>query len=83
MDTQKIKKQPIVKENNITILNSLSNNNLQNIDEEETIIRDADYWAYRKKLHLEIEKIDSGESKLYSLEELDAYLDEIIAQYEN
>ena len=44
---------------------------------------DPDFIAYREQLHLEVERIKSGESKLRSLGELDIYLDKIISAYEN
>lgn len=83
METQKIKKQQIVKENNKAILNSFSNNNLQDIEEEGTIVRDEIYWANKKQLDLTLKRIDSGESKMHTLEELDEYIEKIISKYEN
>lgn len=83
METIKIEFQPNIKERLIDFLNSFSKTDLQIIEEESTNEDDEYYAEYRKELHLELKRIESGESKLYSIEELDAMLEETISKYES
>jgi hypothetical protein len=83
METIKIEFQPNVKEKLIEFLNSFKYNEVHIIEEESNVIRDEAYWQYRNRLHLEVDKIKSGESKLYDFDELDAFLEETIAKYES
>lgn len=83
METIKIEFQPNVKDKLIEFLNSFKSNEVHIIEEENNIVRDEAYWQYRNRLHLEVDKIKSGESKLRSFDELDDYLDNIISEYES
>ena len=83
METIKIEFQSSVKEKLIEFLNSFKSNEVHIIEEENNIIRDEAYWQYRNRLHLEVDKIKSGESKLYDFDELDAMLEKTIAKYYN
>ncbi len=83
METITIEFQPNVKDKIIAFLKSFSKNELHIIEEEKPIIEDKSFEAYRDRLHLEVKRIESGESKLYDIDELDAMLEKIIAEYEN
>lgn len=77
METIKIEFQSSVKEKLIEFLNSFSKNELHIIEEDKAFIE------HRDLLHLEVKKIESGESKLYDIDELDAMLEKTISKYEN
>ena len=83
METIKIEFQSNVKEKLIDFLNSFSKNELHIIEEDSPIIEDKSFVEYRNSLHLEVKKIESGESKLYDIDELDAMLEKTISKYEN
>ena len=83
METIKIEFQSNVKEKLIDFLNSFSKSELLIIEEDSPISEDKSFEEYRDKLHLAVKKIESGESKSRSLDELDAYLENIISEYEN
>ena len=83
METIKIEFQSNIKEKLIEFLNSFSKNELHIIEEESTVVKDEAYWEHRNKLHLEVEKIKSEESKLYDIDELDAMLEATISKYES
>lgn len=83
METIKIEFQSNVKEKLIDFLNSFSKSELHIIDEDSPIIEDKPFDEYRNRLHLEVKKIESGESKLYDIDELDAMLEKTISKYEN
>ena len=82
METLTIEYQPHVKDAILKFLKTFNQNDLHVITDKAAYENDPEFIAYRNKLHLEVDRIKSGESKLYSLEELDAMLDETIAQYE-
>lgn len=82
METVTIEYQPHVKEELMKFLNTFQEKDLHVMMENKSYENDPEFIAYRNQLHLEVARIKSGESKLYSLEELDAMLDETIAQYE-
>jgi hypothetical protein len=83
METIKIEFQSSVKEKLIEFLNSFSTSELHIIKEENQILEDQAFIEYRNKLHLEVKRIESGESKLYDIDELDAMLEKTISKYEN
>jgi len=83
METIKIEFQSNVKEKLIDFLNSFSKSELHIIDEDSPIMEDKSSDEYRNRLHLEVKKIESGESKLYDIDELDAMLEKTISKYEN
>ena len=64
-------------------MNSFKSNEVHIIEDESNVIQDDVYWEYRNRLHLEVEKIESGENKLYDIDELDAMLEETISKYES
>ena len=83
METIKIEFQPNIKEKLIEFLNTFSKNELHIVEEKSTVVKDDAYWQHRKKMHLEVEKLKSGESKLYDIDELDAMLEATISKYES
>ena len=64
-------------------MNSFKSNEVHIIEDESNVIQDDVYWEYRNRLHLEVEKIESGENKLYDIDELDTMLEETISKYES
>ena len=83
METITIEFQPNVKDKIIAFLKSFSKNELHIIEESSPIVEDKSFEEYRDRLHLAVKKFESGESKTYDLDELDAMLEKIIAEYEN
>jgi len=83
METIKIEFQSSIKEKLIELLNTFSKSELQIIEKDSPIIEDKSFLEYRDRLHLEDKKIESGESKLYDIDELDAMLEKTISKYEN
>ncbi|NDP26191.1 MAG: hypothetical protein GZ087_02005 [Flavobacterium sp.] len=83
METIKIEFQSNVKEKLIGFLNSFSKDELNIIEEGSPIIEDKSFDEYRASLHLAVKKMESGESKLYDIDELDAMLEKTISKYEN
>ncbi len=83
METIKIEFQSNVKEKLIHFLNSFPKNELHIIEEDSPIAKDKSFDEYRERLHLAAKRIESGESKLYDIDELDAMLEKTISKYEN
>lgn len=83
MEAIKIEFQSSIKEKLIDFLNSFSKSELHIVEEDSPIIEDKSFVEYRDKLHLAVKKFESGESKTYDIDELDAMLEEIISEYEN
>ena len=83
METIQIEFQPNVREKLMNFLNTFSKNELHINQHDNEVIEDETFINYRNKLHLEVKKIKSGESKLFSFEELDAMLELTISKYEN
>jgi hypothetical protein len=83
METITIEFQPNVKDNVIAFLNSFSKNDLQIIEKNSPKKEDSAFIANRDRLHLAVKKFESGKSKAKSLEELDAYLENISSEYSN
>jgi hypothetical protein len=83
METITIEFQPTVKEKVIAFLNTFSKNELHIIEENSPNEADKSFVAYRDRLHLEVKRIASGESKTYDIDELDAMLEKTISKYEN
>jgi len=51
--------------------------------EVDIIVEDAAFLAQKKHLHKQMELYRRGELKTYSVEEVDAYLEEVIKEYES
>lgn len=52
-------------------------------DDYMKILEDDIFWENKFKLDLALEKIHNGTAKLYIIDEVDAYLDKVISEYEN
>lgn len=52
-------------------------------EDVEVVESDAVFKANKSELNTELERLKSGEGKTYSLEEVDAILEETIRKYEN
>lgn len=83
METIKIEFQSNVKEKLIGFLNSFSEGELNIIEEDSSIVEVKSFDEYRDRLHLAAKRIESGESKTYDIDELDAMLEKSISKYEN
>lgn len=83
METIKIEFQPNIKEKLIAFLNTFSKNELHIVDEVSSNGDDDYYKEYREMLHLAVKRHEAGESKTYSIDELDAMLEKTISKYEN
>jgi hypothetical protein len=66
-----------IKEKILELLSSFSSDDLKIVQE------DPDFDANKKKLDAALSKIKNGTAKSCSLEELDAYLEKTISEYEN
>lgn len=83
METLKIKYNPEFKDKLFATLNSFKPNEVQIVEKSNDDYDDEAFINHRNQLQLTLKRIDSGESKMYSLEELDALLEETISKYEN
>lgn len=83
METIKIEFQSSVKEKLIDFLNSFSKSELHIVNEDSSDSDDDYYKDYREMLHLAVKRHEAGESKTYSIDELDAMLEKTISKYEN
>ena len=83
METIKIEFQSNIKEKLIEFLNSFSKSELQIIEEDMGFSDNKAFNEHRELLQLEVKKIESGESKLYDIDELDDMLEKTISKYEN
>ena len=83
METITIEYQSNIKEKLIAFLNSFSKNELMIVEERFQNDKDEAFISYRDKLHSEVEKIASGESKLMDFDELDMLLEQTIFKHES
>lgn len=51
--------------------------------EVEVLERDTAFLAQRKQLREQTARLERGEAKTYSIEEVDAYLEKVIKEYES
>ena len=77
MEIIRLEFQPNIKANILELLSSFSSDELKIVQE------DSDFVINKKKLDLELAKINNGTAEFCSIDELDSYLDEIISEYEN
>jgi hypothetical protein len=83
MESLHIKYQPKVKEKILAFLNSFSEQEVKIIKEDQAVlVVNEEFEKYKLSLHREVEKIKSGESKIYDIDELDAMLEKTISKYE-
>ncbi len=77
MESLHIQFEQSVKEKLLEFLNSFSKKELK-IVEEELTFEDA-----KKRVQESYRKLKNGETKLYSMDEVDAFLEKTISKYEN
>ena len=77
METLTLEFQPNIKAKILELLSSFSSDELKIVQE------DLDFDRNKKKLDLELEKINNGTAEFCSPDELDAMMDEIFMEYDN
>lgn len=77
METIRLEFQPNIKAKILELLSSFSPDELKIVQEDE------DFDENKRKLDVALAKIKNGTAKFYTLEEVDAMLDETISKYEN
>ncbi len=77
METIRLEFQPNIKAKILELLSSFSSDELKIVQE------DLDFDENKKKIAIAYAKLKSGTAKFYTLEEVDAILEETISKYEN
>lgn len=77
METIRIQFQPKLKEKILAVLNSFSK------EEVQIIFEDSLFEENQKRAQESHDKLSSGKSKLYDIDELDAMLEKTISKYED
>jgi hypothetical protein len=77
METIRLEFQPKIKAKILELLSSFSSDELKIVQE------DPDFDENKRKLDIAYAKLKSGTAKFYTLEEVDAILEETISMYEN
>lgn len=77
METIRLEFQPKIKAKILELLSSFSSDELKIVQE------DPDFDENKRKLDIAYAKLKSGTAKFYTLEEVDAILEETISKYEN
>ena len=77
METIRLEFQPNIKAKILELLSSFSSDELKIVQE------DPDFDENKRKLDIAYAKLKSGTAKFYTLEEVDAILEETISKYEN
>lgn len=77
METIRLEFQPKIKAKILELLSSFSTDELKIVQE------DSDFGENKRKLDVALAKIKNGTAKFYTLEEVDAMLEETISKYEN
>jgi NRPS condensation-like uncharacterized protein len=77
METIRIDCEPSIKSKILEFLSNFSSNDYKVLNE------DAEFLNQKEKLEASLEKIKNGTAETCSLEELDAFLDKTISEYEN
>lgn len=77
METIRLEFQPNIKAKILELLSSFSSDELKIVQE------DSDFDENKRKLDIALAKIKNGTAKFYTLEEVDAILEETISKYEN
>lgn len=83
MESLHIEFQPKVKEKLLEFLNSFSKNDLKIVEDETSFKETKSFKEHQQRLQLSLERLRSGESKLYDIEELDAMLEKTISKHEH
>ena len=77
METIRLEFQPKIKAKILELLSSFSSDELKIVQEG------SDFDENKRKLDIALAKIKNGTAKFYTLEEVDAILEETISKYEN
>ncbi len=77
METIRLEFQPNIKAKILELLSSFSSDELKIVQE------DPDFEKNKKKLDLELAKINNGAAEFCSADELDLMMDEIFTEYDN
>lgn len=77
METIRLEFQSGIKAKILELLSSFSSDELTIIEE------DTEFEKTKRMLQSRIDKIDNGTAKFYTIEEVDAILEETISKYEN
>ena len=77
METIRLEFQPNIKVKILEFLSSFSSDELKIVQE------DLDFEDNKKKLENAYAKLKSGSEKMYSIDELDAILDETFSEYDS
>ncbi|CAN1491610.1 hypothetical protein MCEGE10_00230 [Flavobacteriaceae bacterium] len=77
MEAIRLEFQPEIKAKILEFLSTFSSDELKIVQE------DSEFLKNKRKLDDSLEKIRNGTAKFYSLEEVDAILEETISKYEN
>jgi hypothetical protein len=77
MEAIRLEFQPEIKAKILEFLSTFSSDELKIVQE------DSEFLKNKRKLDDSLEKIRNGTAKFYTLEEVDAILEETISKYEN
>lgn len=77
METIRLEFQPKIKAKILELLSSFSSDELKIVQEDEN------FDDNKRKLHIAYTKFKSGNEKMYSIDEVDAYLDETFSEYDS
>jgi hypothetical protein len=77
METIRLEFQPSIKAKILELLSSFTSEELIIVQE------DPDFEENKRKLEMAYAKIKNGTAQSYSIEELDAFLEKTISEYEN
>ena len=83
MESLHIEFQPNVKEKLLEFLNSFSKNELKIVEDETSFEETKSFKEHQQRMKLSLERLRTGESKLYDIDELDAMLEKTISKYEH
>ena len=81
MQTLRLEFQPEIKAKILELLSSFSSDELKIVQEDEFF--DQQFEGNKRKLKISLAKIKNGTAKFYTLDEVDAYIDKTISEYEN
>jgi hypothetical protein len=77
METIRLEFQPKIKAKILELLSSFSSDELKIVQEDKNFIEN------KRELDIAYAKLKSGTEKMYSIDEVDAILEETISKYEN
>ena len=81
METIRLEFQPEIKAKILELLSSFSSDELTIVQEDEFF--DKNFDKNKRKLDIAYAELKSGTAKFYTIEEVDAILEETISKYEN